>query len=60
MRNYTKFLSKNTYRVHLVAFFLMIITPVLLYFAALQGISLWVWLLVGLVALANFLVLIVR
>jgi hypothetical protein len=58
--NTIKWLRKNTFKVHLVAFLLMIIPPALLYFAAERGDPDLIWPLLGLIIAGNLLVLLVR
>ena len=55
-----KWLRKNTFTVHLVAFLLMIIPPALLFFAAERGNTSLMWSLLGLVIAGNILVILVR
>ena len=55
-----KWLRKNTFKVHLVAFLLMIIPPALLFFAAERGNASLTWSLLGLVIAGNILVILVR
>jgi hypothetical protein len=55
-----KWLRKNTFRVHLVAFLLMIIPPALLYLAAETGATGAIWLLLAMVITGNILVILAR
>jgi hypothetical protein len=55
-----KWLDNNTFKVHLVAFLLMIIPGALLYKAGASQSVGWVWVLSGLVVTGNILVLLVR
>jgi hypothetical protein len=55
-----KWLKKNTFKVHLIAFLLMITSSVLLYSAAERGNFPLMWLLVGLFITGNILVILVR
>ena len=55
-----KWLRKNTFQVHLIAFLLMITSSVLLYSAAERGDIPLMWLLVGLFITGNVLVILVR
>jgi hypothetical protein len=55
-----KWLKKNTFKVHLIAFLLMITSSVLLYSAAERGNIPLMWLLVGLFITGNILVILVR
>jgi hypothetical protein len=58
--NAIKYLKKNTFKVHLIAFLLMIIPPALLYFAAERGDAGLIWSLLGLIIAGNILVILVR
>jgi hypothetical protein len=58
--NAIKYLKKNTFKVHLIAFLLMIIPPGLLYFAAESGDAGLIWSLLGLIIAGNILVILVR
>jgi hypothetical protein len=58
--NILKRFKKNKFKVHLVAFLLMIIPPALLYFAAERGASGPIWVLLGLVIAGNILAILVR
>lgn len=51
-----QFLHQRKYQVYLAAFFLMILPPVPLFFAARQGSTPWIWFLIGLIVLGNLLV----
>jgi hypothetical protein len=55
-----KWLHKNTFKIHVAAFLLMIISSGLLYPAATSQAVGWVWVLLGLVVTGNILVLLVR
>jgi hypothetical protein len=57
MRNLAKWLKENTFETHLLAFFLMTLPSILLYFAARQGSLGWIFAWLGLVVLGNILVL---
>lgn len=48
---------KHQFTVHLVAFCLMVVPSILLYLAAGAGSSLWIWVLLGIVILANLVLL---
>jgi len=60
MTDFIKWLRKNTFKVHLLAFLLMMIPPALLYFAAGSGNLTLIWSLLGLVIAGNFLVIVAR
>lgn len=51
-------LRQKTFAVHLVAFLLMVLPPVPMYYAAQAGATFWMAVFVGLVVLGNLLVLI--
>jgi hypothetical protein len=55
-----KWLQNNTFKIHLAAFLLMIVPGALLYTAGAAQAVEWVWILLGLVAAGNILVLLVR
>ncbi len=55
-----KWLSKNKFEVHLAAFFLMIIPPIPLYYAAQSGATGLIWALLAFVICGNLLALISR
>jgi membrane protein YqaA with SNARE-associated domain len=55
-----KRLQKHAYKIHLAAFFLMVLPPVGLYFTVLAGSLALTWILLGLVVLGNILVLLVN
>jgi len=55
-----KWLRAHTFQVHVVAFLLMVLPPIPLYHAALQGNTGMVYFLLGAVILGNFLVLLAR
>ena len=52
-----KWLNKDIFKIHLLAFVLMVLPAVLLYFAAQRSADFWIWLLLGLVVLGNLLAL---
>jgi len=58
--NAFKWFKKNAFKVHSVAFLLMIIPSAFLYFAAERGASGLVWVLLGLVIAGNILAILVR
>jgi hypothetical protein len=60
MRTFLKWLSENKFRMHLLAFSVMILTPIPLYFAAQGQQTPWIWILVALFSAANLLVIAVR
>ena len=53
-----KWLTKNKFEVHLVAFMLMVLTPIPLYYAAQSGATGLIWVLLGFVICGNILALI--
>ncbi len=55
-----KWLTKNKFEVHLVAFMLMVLTPIPLYYAAQSGATGLIWILLGFVICGNILALISR
>jgi hypothetical protein len=50
-------LQTNRYSAHLVAFFLMILPPLPMYYCAQRGATGWVWALLGIVILGNVIAL---
>ena len=60
MRNIFGWLGLHKYESYLLAFFLMVLPPVPMYFAAQQGAIGWIWGLIGLVVLGNLLVLLIN
>jgi hypothetical protein len=57
VRNWAR---KNTFKIHSVAFVLMIVPAALLYPAGASQSMGWIWFLIGLVVTGNILVLLVR
>ena len=55
-----KWLTKNKFEVHLVAFLLIILPPIPLYYAAQSGASGLIWALLALVICGNLLALLSR
>jgi VIT1/CCC1 family predicted Fe2+/Mn2+ transporter len=55
-----KWLTKNKFEVHLVAFLLMVLPPIPLYYAAQSGASGLIWALLALVICGNLLALLSR
>jgi len=53
-------LRAHPFKVHAVAFLLMVLPPIPLYYAAINGNTLAMYLLLGIVVLGNILVLLVR
>ena len=53
-------LRARPFKIHAVAFWLMVLPPVPLYYAAINGNTLAMYLLLGIVILGNILVLLVR
>ena len=53
-------LSENKYQVHLTAFLLMIVSAVGMFFAARNDIDVLIWVLIGVVAFANLVVVLTR
>jgi hypothetical protein len=60
MQNLIRWLSAHKFTAHLSAFILMILTPAALYFAAQKDALGWIWGLLGVVILANILLIFVR
>ncbi|MEJ2707336.1 MAG: hypothetical protein P8074_06950 [Anaerolineales bacterium] len=60
MQTVLKWLSENKFRMHLLAFSVMILAPIALYFAAQGQSAPWIWVLIALFAAANLLVIAVR
>jgi hypothetical protein len=60
MRTFLKRLSENKFRMHLLAFSIMILAPIPLYFAAQGRAAPWIWVLIALFSVANLLVIAVR
>jgi hypothetical protein len=60
MQTVLKWLSENKFRMHLLAFSVMILAPIALYFAAQGPSTPWIWVLIALFAAANLLVIAVR
>lgn len=60
MTGFIKWLRKSTFKVHLLAFLLMMIPPALLYWAAGSGSLTLIWSLLGLVIAGNILVIVAR
>jgi hypothetical protein len=52
-------LRKNSFRAHLVALTCMVTAAALLYLAAQQGSTFWIWILIGLFILGNLMELII-
>lgn len=55
-----KNLQKHSYAIHSIAFVMMVLASLALYFAAGSGSTAWIWVLLGLFGLANLLVLFVK
>jgi hypothetical protein len=55
-----KWLNNHKFTVHMSAFFLMILPPIPLYFAAQQGAIVWSWVLLAIVVLGNLLAISIR
>jgi hypothetical protein len=53
-------LKKNTFNIHLIAFLLMVLPSIGLYFSVLAGSVGLTWALLGVVGLANLLILLVN
>lgn len=60
MRRFVELLRDYKYESYLVAFTLMALPPVPMYFAAQQGARGWIWGLIGVVVLGNIIALVVR
>lgn len=52
-----QFIKQRRFQIHILAFLLMILPPVVMYFAAQQGASGAIWALLALVVLGNLLAL---
>ena len=59
MKKWIERLSENKYKVYVLAFLMMVILPLPMFFAAQQGLIALIWVLLGVVVLANFLVLLI-
>lgn len=57
MTNLLAWLRAHKFEAHTIAFLLMILPPIPLYFAAQRGATAWVWLLLAPFILGNLLVL---
>jgi len=57
MRKWIERLAENKYKLYVLAFLMMVIPPLPMYYAAQQGFIALIWVLLGVVILANFLVL---
>jgi len=53
-------LSENKYQVHLTAFLLMMVSAVGMFLAAQNDIDVLIWMLIGVVAIANLVVMLTR
>ena len=53
-------LRKNSFRAHLVALTCMVTASALLYLAAQQASTFWIWILIGLFILGNLMELIIQ
>lgn len=60
MKNFQSWLGQHKFEAHLVAFVVMVLAPVALYLATFNGAEGAIWALLGLVALANLLVVLAR
>jgi len=60
MGRFLAFLSRNKFKVHFLAFVLMMFTPLVMFAAAQGDNPILIWSLLGLVVSANFLSLLVR
>lgn len=60
MENFLNWLSDHKFQMHLLAFFLMTLPPLALYFAALAGATGWIWGLIGVVLTGNLLAILTR
>lgn len=59
MRHFRSRLGRNKFELHLIAFLMMVISPVGMYFAAQGNASAWICILIGVVVVANLLVVMV-
>jgi len=60
MSKNSRWLQKHTYPIHTLAFGMMILAPLGLYLAAQSGSIPWMWTLIGLFAISNGLLLVVK
>ena len=60
MNEFVQRLSDRKYRVHQIAFALIVLPSILMYFAAQQNASGWIWFLLGFIVFGNLLALITR
>jgi predicted ABC-type exoprotein transport system permease subunit len=60
MRKMIKWLRTNKYESYLLAFALMVLAPIPMYFAAQQAAYGWIWSLIGLIVIGNLIALVVR
>ena len=59
MRRFQSWLSQIKFELHLIAFILMVLSPIGMYFAAQGNASGWTWVMLWVVIVANLLVVIV-
>ncbi len=60
MTNFLNWLSTRKFQMHLLAFLLITLPPLALYFAARNGATGWIWGLIGVVLLGNLLAILTR
>ena len=60
MRKGISWLFAHRYTAHLVAFLLMVLPPLPMYYFAQRGVTAWVWALLGVVILGNLMALLTR
>ena len=60
MTNILAWLRAHKFEAHTIAFLLMVIPPIPLYFAAQQGATGWIWILLIPFILGNLLVLVIK
>ena len=60
MKNILQWLQTHKFEAQVIAFALMILPPIPLYFAARQGATAWIWVLLAPVILGNLLALAVK
>lgn len=60
MRKGLTWLHTHRYLAHLVAFLLLMLPPLPMYYFAQRGATVWVWFLLGVIVLGNLLALLTR
>jgi hypothetical protein len=59
MKNWIERLSENKYKIYVLAFLMMVIPPLPMFYAAQQGAIVLIWILLGVIVLANILVFLI-